>query len=160
MPKEKKNTVEIDLQNLSSIGTEVAKLEKRKINLLHEVEELERKKIPWEREVEKNIEKKEDELNSKIRMKSAELDKREVELEKREKTIAKREKDLEVIYEEEEKLKDAQEEIRITKEGLEKAKSLCSEKQRQAELLIEQYNLKISEVPDKKEEIIEVPNKE
>ena len=148
MAKEKEVTVQDLLEKdlLKNINAEIKKLESKKMALDSEIGQRQESLDHYKSEIEKEIERKRSELSIKIQEENQKIAIKHKELDARERDINTREKEIANIHEDLKKLEEARKSFKENIDLTDKAKAMYLDKERKAQLLIEQYTKKLEEL--------------
>ena len=136
----------VDIQRLSNLEKEIEILEKRKNSAQYELDRIEQECVKREREAEIKVEQELSKIKLDSDYRNSLLLKRSNELDEREKTLVLLERDFKTIHQEAEDLKIEKTKIAAEWKEVGIARSAALEAKHTADLLIEQYNVKLSEI--------------
>ena len=136
----------VDIQRLSHLEKEIEILEKRKNSAQYELDRIEQECVKREREAEIKVEQELSKIKLDSDYRNSLLLKRTNELDDREKDIVTMEIELNEIHRAAEDLKIEKHKIAAEWKEIEIARSAALEAKHTADLLIEQYNVKLSEI--------------
>jgi chromosome segregation ATPase len=140
-------SVEKILKNLSNLQAEEKALSKRIALREKELDDKVKEVTDFVKETEKRMAKEESDFNKRYSLIEANMNKKLSELAQREKDIETKEGEQKRIEKDWNDLKEAQKAFKSMQEDVDRAMGLAVEKEKKADLLIEQYNKKLSELP-------------
>ena len=136
----------VDIQRLSNLEKEIEILEKRKNSAQNELDRIEQDCVKREREAEIKVEQEMAKIKVDSDYRNSLLLKRSNELDEREKNLVLLERDFKTIHQEAEDLKIEKTKIAAEWKEVGIARSAALEAKHTSDLLIEQYNVKLSEI--------------
>lgn len=136
----------VDLEKLSALETEIDLLEKRKLSLQYEIENLTKECNELKDKTEKELAQKRHLCDVECREKVNEANKLLKEAEAKLKTAVKRDEDLKVIEQQIEELNKKQKAFADTQKETEAFKVSCLDREKRAELIIQQFEQKIKDL--------------
>jgi len=152
--------IEVDLQKLSTLEVEINLMEKRKLVLQTDLESLTKEVNSLKDKTNKEIAQQKQQNDAECQEKINEANKVLKDTKEKFKIAEQREKDSEAINEQIKKLNEKQSAVADSEKQAQTALSLATEKEHNANLLIEQYTKKLDEIGGVAKEKVEEKKEE